>query len=287
MRLPIKFNQRRLPLWIARWLPSKDDPRELLFDAVNIDHFETAVTAIKIGSTWKSTRRKRHVLSDTMIYDALARIDHPLILEIGVSAGSTTLDLLERLGERIGKYWATDLFFHICIMQKGRETYFYHPLSQHCIMRVNDHLLVYEETANALPPFGWIAAHFIARAPVLNTELSQEVSLIHPLLRNLAQEDERVVICEHDVFVEWRKEKVHLVKVANVLNRMYFSDDMIKAAISKLRDALQPAGYLIIVDNCKIEQASLFRLNKNGTFTLQGEVNGGCDIRDLVCSHLM
>lgn len=282
MRLPIKLNQRGFPPWVTGRLPSRDDPRRLQSDYAVLGDFESAITAIKVGSTWKSTSRNRHVLSDAMILDALVGTHNPQILEIGVSSGSSSLDLLERLGGRIGKYWSTDLFFHIRTMRKENATYFFHPLTQRCILRVSDRLLVYAETGDALPLFGWIATLLIARAPSFDADSSQEVSLIHPVLRKRAAEDVRVVICEHDVFQEWRKEKVHLVKVANVLNRLYFSDDMIKTAIAEMKRALRPKGHLVIVDNRKVERASLFGLNNVGTFELRAEVNGGCEIGDLV-----
>ena len=282
MRLPIKFNQRGFLLWIAKWLPSRDDPRALLLDDPETDSFESAVSAIKVGDTWKSTQKNRHVLSDRMILNAIAGIDSPHILDIGTSSGSTSLDLLELLGDRIGKYWITDLFFHLYAMRKGTMTYFFHPLTRHCIMRVTDSLLVYKDTSNALPPFGWIAKILISRAPVFDTEVAQKVSIIHPSLRKCVKE-KCVIIREYDMFDDWMEEKIDVVKVANVLNRQYFNDNMVKIALGKLKDALKPGGYLIISDNRKLEKASLFGLTDGGTFELRGEVNGGCEIKNILC----
>jgi SAM-dependent methyltransferase len=217
-----------------------------------------------------------------MILNAIAGIDTPYILDIGASSGSTSLDLLELLGDRIGKCWITDLFFHLYVMRKGGATYFFHPLTLHCIMRVTDRLLVYEDTTNAVPPFGWLARILISQAPVFDLEVARRVSMIHPLLRKRVEE-EGVVICEHDVFDDWMDEKMDVVKVANVLNRQYFNDSMIKIALEKLKHVLKPGGHLIIVDNRKLEKASLFGLNEGGTFELRGEVNGGCEIKNLVC----
>jgi len=282
MRLPIKFNRRGFTPWIAKWLPSRDDPRALLLNDPESDRFESSVSAIKVGDTWKSTQKNRHVLSDRMILDVIAGIDSPYILDIGASSGSTSLDLLELLGDRIGKYWITDLFFHLYAMRKWGATYFFHPLTRHCIMRVTDRLLVYEDTTNALPLFGWIARILISRAPVFDPEVARRVSMIHPSLRKRVEE-EWVIIREHDVFDDWMEEKMDVVKVANVLNRQYFNDSMIKIVLEKLKDALKPGGYLIIIDNRKLEKASLFGLNEGGMFELRGEVNGGCEIKKLVC----
>ena len=107
---------------------------------------------------------------------------------------------------------------------------------------------------------------------------------MHPTLLKRSDKDKRVIVCEHDVFQEWTHEKVHLIKVANVLNRYYFKDSMISSAIEKIKNALLPEGYLLIIDNRALEQASLFVLKPDGKFVVSKDVNGGCEIKDLVCT---
>jgi len=284
MRLPIKINKRNFPTWITKIFSTKDDPRLLLSEGFVLSDFESIVASIKIGDTWKSTRKNRHMLSDLMIVKALKIINNPNILEIGVSTGSTSLELLDQLCNKIGKYWATDLFFHFYAIQTGDVSYFYHPLNKRCIMRVSDLFLVYEEIKDSFPPFGWLASNFLTQAPLFNEEIAQKISFVHPTLLKRSDKDKRVIVCEHDVFQEWTHEKVHLIKVANVLNRYYFKDSMISSEIEKIKNALLPEGYLLIIDNRALEQASLFVLKPDGKFVVSKDVNGGCEIKDLVCT---
>ncbi len=81
------------------------------------------------------------------------------------------------------------------------------------------------------------------------------------------------------------KDKVHCIKVANVLNRLYFSDNMIRIAICNLKNALLPEGYLFVIDNRKNENSSQFKLSVDNEFVFVKDINRGCDIKDLIiCS---
>ena len=62
MRYPIKLNGDSVPGWFNKIIPTKGDPRKLLHSEVYENGFERSISAIKIGSTRKSTRKERHIL---------------------------------------------------------------------------------------------------------------------------------------------------------------------------------------------------------------------------------
>jgi len=92
--------------------------------------------------------------------------------------------------------------------------------------------------------------------------------------------DPRVRPREHSVFAPWPEEQPQIIKVANVLNRAYFSDARIRLAIRLLRDALSDGGKLFLTDNRRIEKVSV--LQKRGDrLLLFARHNGGSEMTDL------
>lgn len=282
MRFPVKINENCLPNWLHRYLPSKSDPRKLLTPSTCVDYFEDCITAIKIGDTWKSTQKRRHLESDQLIVEATKRLDYPSFLEIGASAGSTSIELLDSLGDNYSRFYVTDLFFNLKCAKQGKITYFYHPLNNQCIMCVTDHVLMYEDVADAVPPFGWIAKYLIEQALPIDSTDSTLVSLLHPRLREHANGNPKIVVIEHNVFKPWAHESVDVVKVANVLNRLYFTDDEILKALIHLKNALNSKGLLLVTDNREDEKVSIFSKNTTGKYVIEEEINGGTDIADIV-----
>jgi SAM-dependent methyltransferase len=281
MRFPIKLNRSRLPVWLRNVLPSRNDPRNLFTPDLCRDSFEDSISAIQIGSTWKSTRRRRHPLTDQLITAFMSSVPNPSVLDVGVSAGSSALDLLDRLGDNFGRYYVTDLSFRLRSVTADHVTYFYHPHTGQCIMCVTDWFLTYEEVEGAFFPLGVIAGRRIAKAPRIDTAHEVTVSLLHPGLKQRAGIDRRIVVREYNVFEPWPLGRVDIIKVANVLNRVYFRDEDILRALGNLRNALKPNGRLMITDNREVERVSTFSRNQIGSLVPEVEINGGTDIADL------
>jgi hypothetical protein len=89
------------------------------------------------------------------------------------------------------------------------------------------------------------------------------------------------VIRAHDVFEPWTDRKPTVIKIANLLNRAYFSDERIRSAVANLWRALEPDGLLLVIDNRDVEQSSLFERTGDG-FRLLARVRGGTDVEGLV-----
>ncbi len=281
MRTPIKPNQCRMPQWTPKWLPTRYDPRKLLAQDTRAINFERCVTAIKIGSTWRTTEKQRHVLSDRLIAAIASSQPFVAILDVGASSGSTSLALLDCLKSKRDRYYVTDLFLHIrCAIQNG-VTYFYHPLDSRCIMCVSDWFIVYNDTEGAVPPLGFIARRWIARAPDINSICAVTVSLLHPDLEERARTDPRITIHEYDVFERWPHEPVDIVKVANLLNRSYFSEADIVRALTNLKNALKPTGRIVVTENRHEERVSVLAKGPTGSLVIEKQINGGSEIAAL------
>jgi hypothetical protein len=246
------------------------------------DSFEFSISAIKIGETWKSTQKKRHILSDRLIVGAASSLSMPSVLEIGASSGSTSMELLDSLGNNYGHYYVTDLYFELRCVTRDGVTYLYHPNTGECIMRVTDRFLIYNEVGNALFPQGMIANRLIKRAPQISAIDTSTVNFLHPELRRRIASDTRIIATTHNVLEPWPHELLDIVKVANVLNRLYFSDEQIMKALMSLKVSMKPEGKLVITDNREVEMASMFCRNRDGKFALETEINGGTEIADLV-----
>lgn len=282
MRFPIKINREFFSPWLCNILPSQGDPRKLLMPDLGEDDFEHSISAIKIGDTWKSTRKQRHVLSDKMIFELVNSRERPSFLEVGASSGSTTLDLLDRLGDNFERYYVTDISFEMVSVKQDGATYLYHPISGRCIMRVTDRFLMYEDVEKALFPFGRIVRKKIADAPPSDSLNHTTINLLHPVLSDLIASDPRIVVKKYNILEPWPHDRVDVVKVANVLNREYFSTDEIRKILENVKKALKKNGRLVITDNRDIEMASMYSVDSDGRYAVQNEINGGTAISDIV-----
>lgn len=281
MRFPIKLNKNKLPGWMRRFTPlSMDDPRGVMRPHARRDDFARYASSIKIGTTWRTTQPSRHALSDQVVLELASARGRPMILDVGVSDGCTSLDLIEKLGGSFERFYVTDASLEVDVMEKGGATYFYHPCTRQCIMRVGDGLIVYADTRGSIFPLNLIARSLMSQAPTYSAGTAKSVSLIQPELRRQVEDDPRVAICEYDVFQPWTHEAVDIVKVANVLNRSYFSDGQIVKALTNLSQAMKPDGKLLIVDNRKTERVSLFSRQASG-LKLEREIHGGANVARL------
>jgi hypothetical protein len=224
MRAPIKINRAWLarPLWGV--LPSADDPRVLGDPQLDEGSFSRAVSTFKFGATFKTTQKQRFPLT----LEALARLHFaapPVVLDVGASDGITSVDVMQRVPFR--KYYVTDLNVEVRRKSFGRRTFFYDS-SEACILIVDDWWIYYPDTRGAVAPLGWLARAAFRRAPQPGPEASR-LSLVNPSLQRMLSE--RVVATRYDMYEAWQAEKVDLLIAANVLNRVYFTERQLHAAL--------------------------------------------------------
>jgi hypothetical protein len=76
----------------------------------------------------------------------------------------------------------------------------------------------------------------------------------------------------------------HVVRAANILNRVYFDDATLKAMLRNLRSRLMAGGLLIVcrtMDQDAVNHATMFTLRDDGRFAVAARLNGGSEIEDL------
>jgi hypothetical protein len=287
MRFPVKLNADRIPAALRGFLPCMPSPVPLVANSDdNLEagwervQYSARVSSLQSAGTWKTTWPGRHTLTEQLI-EKLVGAGWVDILDVGVSDGSTVLDLIRRLGSRFFSYYATDRTLRVQCETEGRVARFYEA-DGHCICVATPWLVVYPEDKGSSLLHRW-AQRFLPLPGVASPGKRRQVDLIQPELRKLAETDPRLIIREYDLLCTWDGPKVDLAKAANVLNRTYFSDDKITLALRNLHEALKDGGHLILTENREAgrEQASVFRRVRQRFQTLQS-VGGGSDIADLV-----
>jgi hypothetical protein len=117
-------------------------------------------------------------------------------------------------------------------------------------------------------------------SPVLRLRI-RRVELVTPRLRDHPE----VRVIEDDIFAHRRElaGSFDALRAANVLNRQYFDDGQIRAAVSNLQDRLRPDGLLIV---CRTHADG----TNNGTFfrragsawVVAARIGAGSEVEELV-----
>ena len=280
MLFPIKLNLACFPRSLNHILPCMEDPRPLLEGStLSYIDFTRSVSALYIGGTWKTTQSSRHPLSDKII-SALS-IPSTSILEVGASVGVTSLELIEQLGSRFANYIVSDANCKLFGLKKGKWINFYSTEGE-CILRSGFGFLFYNQTKGGWFPFKQISEKLIRNAPPFDPCRAVVLELFIPELVRKTKLDCRVSVIEWNIFQPWELQLVDIVRVANLLNRSYFSDYQIKTAIINLHKIIKPGGKLLLVENRKLEQWSLLMNGPSG-FEVLDQGNGGSDVQSLAC----
>lgn len=277
MRFPIKFQSEVLPPVLRRCLPHKPSPLPLLGVSLDEETFSRCVSSICVDGVWKTTKPARHEVTNAHLLRRLAGRTCLRVLDVGVSDGVTAADLAASLAPQLSAYYATDLYLALDAVERRGAWHFFRAGRQTSAMVVTRRLIYYRaaEAENAFRR--WIDRR---STDVLEAERPQRVSLVSPKLRALIDAGVPVQLAEWDVFEPWTREKMDVVRAANILNPAYFNPDRLRIALARLRDALVEGGLLFIVDNRPAEKGSLLRREGEG-FRLVDRVGTGCDIESL------
>jgi hypothetical protein len=76
----------------------------------------------------------------------------------------------------------------------------------------------------------------------------------------------------------------HVVRAANILNRVYFDDATLRAMLRNLRSRLMPGGLLIVcrtMDEDSANHATMFTLREDGRLAVAARLNSGSEIEEL------
>lgn len=242
------------------------------------DEFRTAMAALHVGETIKITGANRHAVADALLIDNLDLTD-AAIVDIGASDGSTAVDLIPKL-PAFKSYVIADLFLTITASRVFRHVLFYDPAGK-CILISGSRCVAWPAGSKMIRLLYWSLIRLAARKPVDR----QVILLLNPSARSLIAADKRVSYVVHDVFDRWAGPAPDVIKVANLLRRLYFSDQEISRALHALLESLDEGGHLLIVDNPRIKdvgpRAGLYRRSQ-GRFAVVAQTDDPPEIVDLV-----
>jgi hypothetical protein len=118
-----------------------------------------------------------------------------------------------------------------------------------------------------------------------NPERRTEVPLLNPLVRAAMKADSRITCAVHDVFEPWPGQSPDVIKVANLLRRVYFDDQTLRRGLDALLAGLADGGHLFIVDDPYIQginsRAGLYR-REGGRFVAVALTPETPEINDLI-----
>jgi len=258
-----------------------NDVRELIHWQVdNNQEFSTYISYLRIGKVWKYTKCYRHSSIDEIIHELMVVRQKPLFIDVGASDGITSANLFKSIGVKFGIFFVTDLFFSLDVAKHRKDTLFFLPGANKCFLICNDRFTYYSGLKSPIFILNWIAKQKFRRVSKLRLKKGN-VCLLHPDMKELQKNQKEINILEWDVFTPWKHEKVDMIRIANVLNKVYFPDEKIIESIKIIHDALKDSGYLLIIENRKVEKWSLF-IKKGNHFELIENKNSGSEIEDLI-----
>lgn len=263
MILPIRLVQGRWPAFVTRPLSRFvwADPRAILEPDVSAEDFKVAMSAIHVGGTIKITGSDRHPKADALLPENLD-LRNAVIVDIGASDGSTSVDLIERIGE-FKSFVIADLFFTIKSSRAWRHVVFYDE-QERSILVVGNWFLSWPSQSALVRA---LYRPLISRARRAGTP-TKDVLLLNPRVRQRMVSDPRVSYRVHDVFATWNGDKPDVIKVANLLRRLYFSDEEIERALRAIHASLADGGHVLVVDNSRIKdmppRGGLYRKESSG-----------------------
>jgi hypothetical protein len=282
MKLPIKLNEAGWPSRFARLTFAFHDPRPLAssdFSDLSPLGFSRAISTLQFGVTFKTTRPGRQRHSNRFISEVYSG-SRPVVLDVGASDGSTSLDLIGALKSDFERYFVTDLNLSTrCGYDRAGVLYFLDH-SGNCVLRASKRFLVYSEVRGARFPLPLIARAMLGGYRKVTDW--REVLLVQPELVRLAARDPRITIMRYDLYAPWTGQAPDLIKVANLLNGKYFSDAQMEEALKIQCSNLAPNGRLLLVsEDDDVEKFSVFRKSSVG-MVLEHTHSGGAKAAHLV-----
>jgi hypothetical protein len=281
--LPIRPIRARWPRWLEQRLGAyfRADPAVILDDAAAPDDFRAAMAVLRVGETFKITSADRHPESDSVLLDNVD-LSGAHIVDIGASDGSTSLDLIRRI-PNFGSYVIADRYLNVYGARSLGHTLLFDSDGQ-CILIFGRRCIAWPRLSRAVR---WLYAPMIA-ATSRNPERRTEIPLLNPTVRAAMKTDSRITCAVHDVFTPWSGQSPDVIKVANLLRRVYFDDKTIRCGLDALLATLPEGGHLFIVDDPYIaginSRAGLYRREADH-FVAIAMTKETPEINDLILAH--
>ncbi len=250
------------------------------------------------NGTTKNTSANRLDELNLFTLPFLSGIPFPEIKDVAVSSGISTIEWLQQLEENkiTAKINATDLYVKAYLILKTSS------LAILCDSHFNPLLIeVGRSLFRTSFPKGSFRLNWgklfskVIRTCWIRKETRENIQhtgsgqrFIYPihLLTAGFEQTSALSFSEEDILLPpdlKEIEKYDVIRAANILNKVYFSNANMEKILSNLSCQLKPGGMLIVckTDNTGRNHASLFLKKENG-FSLLKNLNGGSEIENLV-----
>ena len=247
----------------------------------NRDVYDLAISTISTSNnTMKTTFTGRFAeLDDVTLY--CIKQKENIIHDIGVSSGITSLDLIDSLDRNGRKYqiWVSDE--HSTFYSQGE--YFCKISDQHfnpvCYYFLG---IFFDSTVSWIFAISKYFYNVFRHFPVNKNKPYKVIRSFEKRLVKLIQEA-KVNHIDYNVFSTSIINKFTYVRCMNVLNKVYFSNEMIIQAIDNIYTSLQDIGILQIGKTLEngVNNVSFYSKVDNKLVLIK-DYNEGCEIKDLI-----
>lgn len=147
------------------------------------------------------------------------------------------------------RYTISDRFIEVTAVKLRHRTHFFDP-SGHCALIVGRRLLAWPTMSRSVNLLTFPVRHRVR----YDDPRAEPILLLNPEVREVIRNDPRVKWTAHNIFEPWTGPRPDVVKVANLLRRLYFDDETILGALSNVLTSLPEGGHLLVVDNSRIPE---------------------------------
>jgi hypothetical protein len=248
--------------------------------------FSEAMDSFKLHGVFKSTKADRHHETQKFLKEYIDKLQKPVvILDVGASDGTTSLQLINLIENKIEKFYVTDYNIKCNYIKENGFTYFFNTQSDNCFLIASNTFVFYPENKRLFNLF------FNKSLTSFQNKSKTELLLCNHELKLKANNDDRIEILDYDIFKPWQKKKPDIIVVGNLLHPTYFSNEDIYRALNNCYITLKDNGILVIIrnswlsKNCEVELSVIYKKNNmKRCFQQIFEVNGGVEINEFVLS---
>lgn len=246
MKLPIRPTRDRWPKLLQergdRYFYT--DPDVLVDPDADPGKFRRAMFGVHLGGTIKITWAGRHAEADQLLVEAVDLTDADIV-DIGASDGSTSLDLIKVAGD-FRSFTVADLFLSLQRSTALGHSLFYDADGE-CVLIGGRWFVAWPSMS------GFVQSAYYPLLKAAEDKPREEVLLLNPELRREMATDARIRATVHDVF-ETFESPVDVIKVGNLLRRLYFDDATIVRGLQAVHASLREGGVLVLADDSRVKE---------------------------------
>ena len=253
---------------------------------INEKMMKKIFSLLRVDSTFMTTSYNRMFDVNVVLKKYIKKFfsKKVVVCYFAVSSGQSTLELFSDLNKnKVKEIYGFDKKINITVYQIGKFIFLYSSSNELLMVEYNKKCLRYRyyfffKLIEKILPSLFNKVYLF---DLINIRFKKSKLLI-PKLNKINE----LKFFEQDIFNIDKKynDFFDVVRVSNLLNYSYFSEDKIKKAISNLKKISKENSIIIVnrtPNNTKKNTASFFR-KKNGKFQLIEDINGGSEIKKLM-----